>query len=130
MSKKISKKCQNCTFSYNPKIKRRSHINYKDRPECWDSSKCPRIRHYYRHLEQNRTKQREYHRYLREKSDKCRICKSTKNLEVHHIKPQSLRGGDDSDNLMTLCNKCHRVITTYYNTLSWYDPKRSPLTRL
>lgn len=39
--------------------------------------------------------------------NKCRICRSTKQLQVHHILPLS-RGGTNSQlNLITLCHACH-----------------------
>lgn len=41
----------------------------------------------------------------------CQVCgkKHTK-LEVHHIKYRSQGGNDDEDNLITLCEDCHRDI--------------------
>lgn len=32
-------------------------------------------------------------------------------LEVHHIKPLSMGGTHDEDNLMALCSSCHSTIT-------------------
>jgi len=37
----------------------------------------------------------------------CRVCKSIKELEVHHIKLVSKGGTDKISNLMTLCKTCH-----------------------
>lgn len=42
---------------------------------------------------------------------KCMMCGKSKKgtkLEVHHIKPRRLHGGDTQDNLITLCSKCHQ----------------------
>ncbi len=36
-------------------------------------------------------------------------CDHTKFLEVHHIKPRSDGGGNDPENLITLCSACHRL---------------------
>lgn len=36
----------------------------------------------------------------------CRVCKSKKHLQVHHIESR-LTGGDSPGNLITLCDKCH-----------------------
>jgi 5-methylcytosine-specific restriction endonuclease McrA len=38
----------------------------------------------------------------------CTVCRSTQNLQVHHVKPLS-EGGDEFalSNLTTLCRDCH-----------------------
>jgi hypothetical protein len=36
-------------------------------------------------------------------------CRNSRFLEVHHIKPRSLGGRNDLDNLVTLCSACHRL---------------------
>lgn len=42
---------------------------------------------------------------------KCTKCKiNFKNLHVHHIIPKRKGGADCLENLITLCEKCHRVI--------------------
>ncbi len=38
-----------------------------------------------------------------------RGCVNTRFLEVHHIIPRERGGGNDPANLVTLCNKCHRL---------------------
>ena len=38
---------------------------------------------------------------------KCRVCKSSENLQVHHIKGRIKGGSDRLSNLMTLCKDCH-----------------------
>ncbi|MCK9996658.1 MAG: HNH endonuclease, partial [Candidatus Krumholzibacteria bacterium] len=37
-------------------------------------------------------------------------CEHTKFLEVHHIKPRADGGGNDSENLITLCSACHQLV--------------------
>ena len=48
----------------------------------------------------------------------CQKC-STKGsddnpLTIHHIKPKHLDGKNDLDNLVTLCQKCHRMYHMIY----------------
>lgn len=39
---------------------------------------------------------------------KCRMCGTSRGLaDVHHIIKRSQGGGDDMDNLITLCRRCH-----------------------
>ena len=42
---------------------------------------------------------------------RCRApgCGNSRFLEVHHVKPRSAGGGNDPDNLVTLCSACHRL---------------------
>ena len=42
---------------------------------------------------------------------RCRApgCPNTMFLEVHHIQPRSKGGGNEPDNLITLCSACHRL---------------------
>jgi 5-methylcytosine-specific restriction endonuclease McrA len=42
----------------------------------------------------------------------CRVpgCEHTKFLEVHHIQPREYGGGNDPENLITLCSACHRLM--------------------
>ena len=39
----------------------------------------------------------------------CQVCGSYKNLEVHHKEFRSHQGSDTEENLITLCNSCHRA---------------------
>lgn len=39
--------------------------------------------------------------------NKCKVCGSTKQLEVHHIIPLSKGGTNVKTNLITLCYSCH-----------------------
>lgn len=38
---------------------------------------------------------------------RCRHCGATENLSLDHIKPWSLGGSDEPDNLQTLCRSCN-----------------------
>lgn len=40
----------------------------------------------------------------------CFFCHSYKNLHLHHIIPKTLGGTDDYDNLLTVCESCHKKI--------------------
>lgn len=39
--------------------------------------------------------------------EKCVKCGSEENLEIHHIKPVSVGGGTEKENLALICHKCH-----------------------
>ncbi|GAH40763.1 unnamed protein product, partial [marine sediment metagenome] len=45
----------------------------------------------------------------------CELCESRKRIvpaaEVHHIVPKSRGGGDEIENLMSLCRACHNALT-------------------
>ncbi|MEN8006799.1 MAG: HNH endonuclease signature motif containing protein [Candidatus Krumholzibacteriota bacterium] len=42
---------------------------------------------------------------------RCRApgCGNSRFLEVHHVRPRSVGGGNDPENLVTLCSGCHRL---------------------
>ena len=40
----------------------------------------------------------------------CQICGSTEKPEGHHIFDFSFGGAPDSDNIITLCNECHKKV--------------------
>lgn len=42
----------------------------------------------------------------------CRRCLATQNLEVDHVVPKSMGGGDNLENLQILCTTCHRQKTS------------------
>ena len=51
---------------------------------------------------------RELHRQVLERDGwRCQLCGSMQNLQVHHLKFRSHSGGDQEQNLITLCAKCH-----------------------
>ncbi|TYS18475.1 HNH endonuclease [Rossellomorea vietnamensis] len=43
---------------------------------------------------------------------RCVVCEAEKDLHVHHKIPRRLGGPNHKDNLVTLCNSCHKVIET------------------
>jgi hypothetical protein len=51
-------------------------------------------------------------RVLERDGHRCRMagCGSTRNLEVHHRVPLALGGSDDAENLLALCESCHRWV--------------------
>lgn len=51
---------------------------------------------------------RELHRRILERDDwRCQVCGNMRNLQVHHLKLRSRSGGDEEQNLITLCAECH-----------------------
>jgi 5-methylcytosine-specific restriction endonuclease McrA len=38
---------------------------------------------------------------------RCQACGSMQHLQVHHLKFRSHSGGDEEQNLITLCAQCH-----------------------
>lgn len=48
---------------------------------------------------------------LRRNRFRCQAlgCNNSRFLEVHHVKPRSQGGGNELDNLVTLCSGCHRL---------------------
>jgi len=38
---------------------------------------------------------------------RCQVCGSMQRLQVHHLKLRSQSGGDEEQNLITLCAECH-----------------------
>jgi 5-methylcytosine-specific restriction endonuclease McrA len=38
---------------------------------------------------------------------RCQVCGSMQCLQVHHLKFRSQSGGDEEQNLITLCTECH-----------------------
>ena len=50
----------------------------------------------------------ELHRQVLERDGwRCQVCGSMQNLQVHHLKFRSRSGGDEEQNLITLCAECH-----------------------
>jgi 5-methylcytosine-specific restriction endonuclease McrA len=50
----------------------------------------------------------ELHRQVLERDGwRCQFCGSMQNLQVHHLKLRSQSGGDEEQNLITLCAECH-----------------------
>ena len=38
----------------------------------------------------------------------CEVCGAGA-VDIHHIKPRSLQGGNEIENLAALCRECHRL---------------------
>ena len=47
---------------------------------------------------------------LRRDGWRCQQCGRSENLEVHHLQPRSRLGDDASENLITRCSECHRIV--------------------
>ena len=48
---------------------------------------------------------------------RCQVCGSMQSLQVHHLKFRSQSGGDEEQNLITLCAECHEQVhrkASYY----------------
>ena len=41
---------------------------------------------------------------------RCALCDSNRGIQIHHVIKRSQGGGDQPDNLITLCMYCHAVI--------------------
>jgi len=59
---------------------------------------------------------------------RCRIClkksfELNSKLQVHHIRPVSIGGRDRENNLITLCDKCHKEV--HKDIDGWIKPLRS-----
>jgi 5-methylcytosine-specific restriction endonuclease McrA len=53
----------------------------------------------------------ELHRQVLERDGwHCQVCGSMQNLQVHHLKLRSRSGGDEEQNLITLCAECHEQV--------------------
>ena len=51
--------------------------------------------------------------------NKCVVCDGLRHLEIHHVVPRSEGGGDNRENLITLCRKCHdEVELSEYRTVA------------
>lgn len=43
-------------------------------------------------------------------NNKCAICNSQENIEIHHLLPISKGGNNDESNLLLLCGCCHAAV--------------------
>jgi 5-methylcytosine-specific restriction endonuclease McrA len=67
-------------------------------------SKSPRLR-------LDATNYRELHRQVLERDGwRCQVCGSMQQLQVHHLKYRSQLGGDEEQNLITLCAECREQV--------------------
>jgi 5-methylcytosine-specific restriction endonuclease McrA len=51
---------------------------------------------------------------------RCQSCGRMGNLQVHHIQWRSKMGGDEEDNLITLCENCH---SSYHGASATHDDR-------
>lgn len=105
MGKPINIKCQECASYRFPRG--------TNKPDCFVPVRCDKKRVRYRQLEHYRKIARQTHRYIKWLKEECYLCHSKEDLEGHHVKQQVNGGEDTQDNIMTLCKKCHRIITNY-----------------
>lgn len=118
MPKKVNDKCVLCS-------KTPRDIFVRNRPDCYDYKNCRRKRAYYRNHEENKLKEHRWHRYLKFRTTLCFVCGSTEDLQCHHVISQVRRGKDDSGNVVTLCGRCHLIISNFEKKLGQYS-KRKP----
>lgn len=109
MPRPINLKCVECS--------KKSFEPFEEKPSCYKKDACEKKKCYYRKLAHYREKARDLHVYLRFRDDHCLLCDNKEGLEVHHIQAQSLGGTSDSENLITLCRSCHKVVTAYHRAL-------------
>lgn len=50
----------------------------------------------------------------------CYFCGSSGDLETHHVFPQRYGGGEAPDNLVDLCDECHRKIERLYDDATFW----------
>ena len=108
----VNEKCLMCS-----KLSFKTKEGRKKRPECYVASACDKKRCYYRRLEHYRAINRRNHHYIKYRQDKCSICSNTEQLESHHIDAQCTGGEHTKNNIMALCNNCHKIITKYYQAI-------------
>ncbi len=49
-------------------------------------------------------------RALQRDGGRCRLCGATESLSIHHVRPRSLGGSDQVENLATVCLACHEAM--------------------
>jgi hypothetical protein len=60
----------------------------------------------------------------------CEVCGTTKQLEQHHIIYRSRGGGDERENIMTLCDPCHKNLSEERWHLEYVEPEAGDLIDL
>ncbi|URD51674.1 HNH endonuclease [Chroococcidiopsis sp. CCNUC1] len=64
---------------------------------------------------------------LQRDNRQCQVCGKEHSGQVHHILPRSQGGTNDLANLITLCGKCHMVISPvpeWLLTKLWQIPQK------
>jgi hypothetical protein len=59
-------------------------------------------------------------------TERCYFCPKRNGIEVHHIVPQRFQGADNRENLVAVCDKCHKKLErlydqSFYSTLGIED---------
>jgi hypothetical protein len=98
-------------------------------PECYDFVNCRRKRSYYRDYEVNKLRQHRWHKWRKFRGTECFVCESKETIETHHIESRCLDENDTDENVVTLCKKCHSVITRLERKLGLCQ-KNSPRWKL
>lgn len=58
-------------------------------------------------LHRRRPNKTEKNKIFLKRGKLCYICKSSKDITLHHLLPRAFGGGTEIDNLVPLCKKCH-----------------------
>ena len=51
------------------------------------------------------------HLVLKRDNHKCRVCGKKSSSQVHHIIPRRKGGDEELSNLITLCGRCHMLVS-------------------
>lgn len=49
------------------------------------------------------------------RAEQCYFCPARHNLQTHHIVPQRKNGSDTQENLVIVCQNCHKKLETLYD---------------
>jgi len=54
-------------------------------------------------------------------TERCQICgdRRPRSMEQHHILPRRFGGGDEDENIVTLCASCHNAVESIYGQSFW-----------
>ena len=52
---------------------------------------------------------------------RCKVKFKESELDIHHIRPKTLGGKNDIDNLVTWCKNCHRIYHIKYGADIYRD---------
>jgi len=48
-------------------------------------------------------------------TERCHFCPKQRDIEAHHIVPQRFNGSDARENLVGVCDRCHKKLETLYD---------------
>ena len=71
-------------------------------------------------------------RAVLKKTDRCELCGSWRDLQVHHIIPEAFGGPDIEENLIVVCGGCHGRLTPkgLLSSMGIEKHKSSPFSEL